>query len=67
MLGLVESVGGVESVKAFTEESVSVTAVLADELTLTTFFPLADFSALGVIFTLANFSALVALGNLLAT
>ena len=42
------------------------TFVLANDLTLTGFFPLADLPAFGGIFTLVNFSALVAFGHLLA-
>ena len=67
MLGPEESVGELESVTAFSEDSASMAAVLADESALTAFFPLADFSAWGMIFTLANFLALVALGHLLVT
>ena len=55
-------VGGEESVRAFTDDSVLVAVVLAEESALTTLFPLADFSALGTIFTLANYSVLLALG-----
>ena len=67
MLDPEESVGGVELVTTFTEDSVSVVVVLANKSALTTFFPLANFSVLRMIFILANFPALVALGHLLAT
>ena len=64
-MGPEESIGGVESVAAFTDDSTLVVTVLVEESALTTFFPLADFSTLGTFFTLANFSSLVALGHLL--
>ena len=60
-MGLKESIGGVESVTTFADDSVSAAAVFTEGPALATCFPLADFSALGMIFTLGDFSSLVEL------